>query len=176
MGLYKYSFETKGLGTAQIHDVDCSYKDLSQVLRAIKRKNIIEAKKVLNDAIQMKKPIRFTKFNTGMGHRSELGGKKGKYPKKECKYAMQLLNNAIANSIKKGMDETKLVVKHASANKQNVLRRYRHQFVGSATLGYGKHAMWSNYVTAKAEIGLGEEEPRTQKKKRVKNVHSKKSN
>ncbi|NUN11343.1 50S ribosomal protein L22 [Candidatus Micrarchaeota archaeon] len=168
MGLYKYSFETKGLAVAQLHDVDCSYKDLSQVLSNMKGKTIAQARTMLESAMKMEKPIPFNKFNTGMGHRKQLGGKKGKYPKKEAAYALQLLNNAIANGEKKGLDSSKLVVKHASANKQSVFKRYRSQFVGGNTLGYGKQAMWANYVTARAEIGLAEQEPKQKKKKKEK--------
>ena len=159
MGLYKYSMaEDEGVKTAkaQQHDMNCSYKDLSQVFAAIRGKRIADARKVLDETISMKKAIRYHKFATKIGHRSELGGKKGRYPKKECKIALALLENAVANAVQKGMDESALYIKLAASYKQNVLKRYRNYFVGSRTLGYGKQAIWSNYVTCWAEMVLGE--------------------
>jgi ribosomal protein uL22 len=170
MGLYRFSFKEKEgekLGKAQQHDLNCSYKDLSQVLRAIKRKPVEQAREILNAAIELKKAIPFKKFATGMGHRSELGGQRGKYPKKECRIALGLLQNAVANAVAKGLDESALVVKHGAAYKQNVLKRYRKFFATAATLGYGKQAIWSNYTLAWAELAVGEEKQEGKKKGKV---------
>lgn len=159
MGLYRFSFkeaEGQKLGKAQLHDLNCSYKDLSQVLLSIKGKNIKQAKSILNDAIEMKKAIPFVKFAGRLGHRSELRGQRGKYPKKECKIAIQLLDNAVANAVVKGLDESNLIITHSASYKQNVLKRYRKFFAGPAVLGYGKNAIWSNYVLAWAELAVGE--------------------
>ncbi|MBS3070251.1 50S ribosomal protein L22 [Candidatus Micrarchaeota archaeon] len=168
MGLYKYSMaEEEGVKTAkaQQHDMSCSYKDLSQVFAAIRGKTVAGSRKVLDDAIAMKKAIRYHKFATKIGHRSNLGGKKGRYPKKECKIALSLLENAVANAVQKGMDESALYVMHAASYKQNVLKRYRKYFASSRTLGYGKQSTWSNYVTCWAEMVLGEKQVPEGKKK-----------
>lgn len=153
MGLYKYSVKTaEKAGKAQAHDLDASYKDLTQVCRAIKGLPVAKAYAKLEAAIKGEHAIMYNKFNKGLGHRSELGGKKGRYPKKECKMVYATLKNAAANAVHLGLEEGSLVVKHASAYKQNTFRRYRTFWVGSTTLGYGKHAMWADYVTAWMEI------------------------
>lgn len=171
MGLYKYSMKSvdeREVARAQAYDLDCSYKDLGQVLAAIKGKNIQEAKKTLEDCISLKKAIPFKKFNKGMGHRSELGGRKGKYPKKEARIALKLLENAEANADYKGLDSDGLVVVQAAAYKQNVLPRYRRTFASPVVLGYGKQALWANYVTARAEIVLAKPEEKVVEKKEAK--------
>jgi len=156
MGLYKYSVKTaEKAGKAQMHDLDASYKDLTQVCRAIRGLPVSKAYAKLEAAIKGEHAIMYNKFNKGLGHRSELGGKKGRYPKKECKMVYATLKNAAANAVHLGLDENSLVVKHASAYKQNTFRRYRTFWVGSTTLGYGKHAMWADYVTAWMEIMVG---------------------
>ncbi|MBI2444947.1 50S ribosomal protein L22 [Candidatus Micrarchaeota archaeon] len=156
MGLYKYSTKSaEKTGRAQAHDLDASYKDLTQVCRAIKGLPVAKAYAKLEAAIKGEHAILYTKFNKGSGHRSELGGKKGRYPKKECKMVYATLKNAAANAVHVGLEENSLVVKHAAANKQNTFRRYRTFWVGSTTLGYGKHAMWADYVTAWMEIVVG---------------------
>lgn len=144
------------LGLAQAHDANASYKDLTQVCNAIRRQPLDKAKKMLEDAINLVRAIPYRKFNKGMGHRSELGGRKGRYPKKECKIVLQLVKNAEANAVQKGLEKGLLYVKHAAAYKQNVFRRYRKYWAGGQTLGYGKQAVWADYVTARVEIALAQ--------------------
>ncbi len=170
MSIYKYSFKLSGdaakkSALAQFHDVDASYKDLTQVLGAIKGKRVAEANKILDDAIALRKAIPYRKFNKGMGHRASLGGQKGRYPKKECTLVKALLRNAVANATHKGLDEKRLFVKQAAAFKQNSFPRYRKFWASSVTLGYGKRAVWANYETARAEISV---EERAFKEKKVK--------
>lgn len=181
--VYKYSIEldaeeAKKSAFAQFHDVDASYKDLSQVLRAIKGKPVKKAEKILEEVISKKKAIPFTKFNKGMGHRSELGGRKGKYPIKEARLALALLKNAEANALQKGLSEDKLFIRHAASYKQNTFKRYRKYWVGGNTIGYGKRAIWSNYVTCRAELVLSEAEKSFEEKEKkdkslVKRTHAK---
>jgi ribosomal protein L22 len=90
-------------------------------------------------------PILYRKFNKKLGHRKELGGMRGRYPKKSARIVLEVLRNAMANAKNIGLGE-KLVVKHASANKQNIYPRM-------ASKG---RAMRSNYETAKVEIVLEE--------------------
>jgi large subunit ribosomal protein L22 len=158
MALYKYSSkeDEAKVGRAQGYDLDVSYKDLCNVCAALRNRSAEKARAILQDAIDLKTPILFKKFNTGVGHRPQLGGRKGRFPKKECKVALSILNNAVANATKKGLDEKLLFVKTACSYKQNVLPRYRRTWVGGATLGYGKQAIRADYVTARMEITLAE--------------------
>ena len=173
--IYKYSFKMKGdeakkSAAAQFHDADASYKDLTQVCGAIKGKRVAEANKILDEAIELRKAIPYRKFNTGLGHRSNLGGQKGRYPKKECRLIKALLRNAVANASHKGLDEKKLVVRHAAAFKQNSFPRYRKFWASSVTLGYGKRAVWAAYETARAELVVEERVLKEKKKKERKPV------
>ncbi len=177
MGLYKYSIEIpdeKKAARAQVHDVNASYKDLSQVLGAIKGKSVKEAGQILENCISMKKAIPFKKFAKHLGHRSELGGKKGKYPKKEAKIALQLLKNAVANGDSKGLEKESLYVYGAAAYKQNVFMRHKKYWASGIVIGYGKNAFASKYVTCWAELTLlerpaskerKEEKPKLEEKK-----------
>lgn len=167
MGLYKYAFKVqdeKRVGRAQVHDVNASHKDLSQVLGAIKHKTIAQALKILGEAISKTKAIPYKKFAKRLGHRGELGGKKGRYPIKEAKIALELLKNAIANAEAKGMDKSNLVVTNAAAWKQNVFMRYRKYWASGIIIGYGRQAYASRYVTCRAEITLIESKPKEEKK------------
>jgi ribosomal protein uL22 len=155
MALYDYSLVPKdAVAKAQAYDLDASYKDLSQVCRAIKRRTVPEAVAILEDAVDLAHAIPYQKFNKGMGHRSELGGQPGRYPRKEARLVLALLENAANNAEYKGHKAEELVVSHAAAYKQNQLPRYRHHWAGSVTLGYGKQNYYANYVTARVELVL----------------------
>jgi len=174
MGVYKFAYQTKEKSArAQVMDLNVSYKDLVNICNAIKGKEVAQAQKILADALTMKKAIPYTKFNTGLGHRSDLGGKKGRYPQKETKVMQKLLGSAIANATAQGMDANKLFIINVQANKQNTFARYRRFFASSAVLGYGKHAYRADMLTAKAEITLVEREPKAKKQKAKKGGASK---
>ncbi|MBI3587624.1 50S ribosomal protein L22 [Candidatus Micrarchaeota archaeon] len=158
MSFYKYSleFDPAKSGRSQGYDIDASYKDLAQACKAMEGRSVSAARKLLEEAIELKKPIRFYKFNKGMGHRSQLGGKKGKFPRKECRLLLKILANAYSNALSNGVEGKDAVVLHAIAYKQNAFPRYRRFFVSSHTIGYGKQAIRSDYVTARVEMVVGE--------------------
>ncbi len=167
MSLYQYATQYDPLktGRAQAYDLNASYKDLTQVCHAIRRKPIAVAVKTLEDALSFAKPIRYRQHSTGAGHRSQLGGRKGRFPQRECKLALELLANAFANAQARGLKEDAIYVLHAQAYKQNVFPRYRRFFASSNTLGYGKQAIWSNYSTARLELVVGERGLKPSKRK-----------
>lgn len=157
MSLYKFSFKVpdeREVARSQAYDLDASYKDLANVLAAIKGRTISEAKQILEDCISMKKAIHYRKFATRLGHRSELGGRRGRYPKKEARITMTLLKSAEANANFKGLEVPALIVRQAAAYKQNRMRRYRQHFGSSITLGYGKQSLFADYQTCRVEIVL----------------------
>jgi len=137
--------ENEKIAKAQQHDVDASYKDLSEVCMNIKGRETSGAIKLLEKVSRGEAPIPFKKFSKHLGHRRELGGRKGRYPKKSAKIVLQVLRNAIANAQHKGLGN-KLVVKHASANKQNIYPR----------LAPKGRQVRSNYETSRVEIVLQE--------------------
>ena len=121
---YGYSYKETGakFAKAQAHDIDASFKDLGAVCDAIRRKTTDQALALLEEVSEGTMPILYRKHNKRLGHRHELGGKKGRYPKKSAKIVLTLLKNAIANAAYKGMGDD-LLVKHACANKQLILPR-----------------------------------------------------
>jgi ribosomal protein L22 len=157
MAFYDYSLEF-GAGKAaraQGYDANCSYKDLTQVCGAVKGKPYAQAISVLEDALSLKKPLPYSAHAKGTSHKSQLGGKRGRFPQNESRYVLGLLRNAFANAQSLGLDEKTLTVVHAQAYKQNVFPRYKRYFATSAVLGYGKNSMIANYSTARVELALG---------------------
>jgi len=146
---FRYGFNKKlpeGTKTAkaQGYDVEASYKDLSVVCTDIRGTLAEPALTRLQLAAQGKVAIPFLRFNKRMAHRRELGGKKGRFPKKAAHHVMLILENAIANAAAQGIQTP--FIAHAAANKQRILPR---------TAPKGRR-FTNNYETARIEIVLQE--------------------
>ncbi len=150
-----YSAKFENSAKARVEDVDASFKELVEVCRNIKGMNVDEALNFLDEVIAGKRAVRFYSHNKKMAHRRELGGKKGRYPKKAARIVKQVLFNALSNARQKNMAEDKLFVVHAAANKKRTYarlqpkgRRIRH-----------------DYETARVEIILIERQEANKNKK-----------
>ena len=108
---------------ARLEGVDASFKDLVEVCGSIRYRPVDQAIKFLEEAAEGKRPILFRSSNRHLGHRRELGGKKGRYPKKSAKIVLGVLRSALANAQHKGLSE-ELIVTHACANKLSTYMRY----------------------------------------------------
>ncbi|MCD6279268.1 50S ribosomal protein L22 [Candidatus Micrarchaeota archaeon] len=127
---------------ARIEDIDVSFKKLAAVCDNVRGMQIDNALSFLEEAVNMKRPIRFRKWNKKMGHRRQLGGKKGRYPINAIKIIINLLKNARANADAKGILNPFIV--HIAANKQHSYPR----------LSPKGRPMLTNYETAFAEVVL----------------------
>jgi large subunit ribosomal protein L22 len=141
----KSQFNEKQLAKAQQYNIDASYKDLAAVCDNIRGLNAYEGVQYLQ-AVLSGFPVEYRKWNKKLGHRRELGGKKGRYPIKAAGFVLTVLNNAISNATSKGLDN--LVIVHAAANKQAIYPRL--QSKGRQTR--------ANYETARVEVILAGKE------------------
>ena len=107
---------------ARIEGVNASYKDLSQVCGRIRNKKSSWALDFLNKASEGEIPVFYSKHNKNLGHRRELGGRKGRYPEKAAKIVLKALQSAIANGRVIGLGGDYMIVA-ASANKKNIYPR-----------------------------------------------------
>ncbi len=102
---------------ARIEGVNASYKDLSEVCGRIRNKKTDWALEFLEKASDGDIPVLFKRHNRNLGHRRELGGRKGRFPKKAAGMVLKALRSAIANGKVRGLGDTYLIVA-ASANKK----------------------------------------------------------
>lgn len=129
---------------ARVEGVDASFKDLVEVCRNIRRKKAADALSFLEKAADGKAAVLYKSNNKHLGHRKELGGKKGRYPKKAAKIVLAVMKNALNNAAQKGLVQENLFVAHACANKK--FNYPRLQPKGRRT----RH----DYATARVEIVL----------------------
>jgi ribosomal protein uL22 len=160
---YNYTMQLPAKGAekiarAQLSDVDASFKDLGQVCANIMGKSADKAEALLSKASRGEFPIHYKKHAKKCGHRSEIGGKRGRYPKKSAKIVLGVLKNAVANANAKGLLGD-LEVVHASANKLRSFPRV-------APRGRWRR---NDYVTSRVEIVLeeiAEAKPEVKEKKK----------
>jgi large subunit ribosomal protein L22 len=107
---------------ARLEGVNASYKDLAQVCGSIRKKKADWAVDFLEQAAEMQKAIPYKGHNKRLGHRRELGGRKGRYPEKAVKIVLKVLKSAIANGKTLGLGEEYTVIA-ASANKKAMYPR-----------------------------------------------------
>ena len=135
---------------ARVEGVNASYKDLAEVCGRIRNKKSAWAVSFLEKVSEGKAAVLYRTYNKRLGHRKELKGRKGRWPKKAASIVLKTLLSAIANGKVKGLgDEYTVLV--ASANKKDVYPRL------------ASKGRWSrsNLETARVEIVLqGSEIPK----------------
>ncbi len=114
---YSAGFDRETSASARLEGVDASYKDLSEVCGRIRRKESAWALTFLERAAQGEVPVLYRTHNTKLGHRRELGGKQGRYPKKAAGVVLKVLESAIANGMAKSLGEN-YTIQVATANKR----------------------------------------------------------
>jgi len=129
------------IAKAQQYNIDASYKDLCAVCSNMRGLTADEGVQYL-EAVLDGFPVLYKRWNKKLGHRRELGGRKGRYPVKSAKFVLLVLKNAIANASSKGLDGLSIV--HIQANKQAIYPR---------TQSKGRQFR-ANYETARVEVVL----------------------
>jgi large subunit ribosomal protein L22 len=92
-----------------------STKQSIEICNRIRNKPLRYAKQLLSDAIGMKRPIAYTRFNGDIGHKPGMAA--GRYPIKTAQNILGLLKNAEANAQTKGLNTGSLYVIHSNAQK-----------------------------------------------------------
>jgi large subunit ribosomal protein L22 len=114
MAGYGYSYkatanEAKAVGVG----MPISFKHGVEVCRAIRGKDITTAKRILDDAIGLRKAIPYKRYFEEMAHNKGVGP--GRFPAKTCKFIKGLLESAEANAQLKGLSTANLTIKHIAA-------------------------------------------------------------
>jgi large subunit ribosomal protein L22 len=137
MARIKYSYqpadETKA-AKAMGYEMPISFKHAVEICRELRGKKIEEAKKILEDVIEMRRPIPFKRYKKKVAHKRGLDRwYAGRYPQKAARFILKVLKNLEANAEYKGLELDKLVIVHAQAKKGRVIKRYMPRAFGRAT-------------------------------------------
>jgi len=103
MTTYKYAYQqpTEKVAKAVGKDLPISTRAAIEICKHIRYKPLEQAKRILAEAIELKRPVPFRRFTDGAGHKAGMGG--GKYPIKACTHILTILESAEANAHNKGL-------------------------------------------------------------------------
>ncbi len=123
MTTYRYTTqaganEAKAVGVA----LPVSHKQSYEVAKFIRGKNVQLAKKMLENAIAMKRPVPITRFNKETGHKHGMAA--GRFLVNTCTYILKLLKSAESNAQFKGLSTANLIVRHIAAQHGPTSYRY----------------------------------------------------
>jgi ribosomal protein uL22 len=154
MTTYRYTAqasanEAKAVGVA----LPVSYKQSYEVAKFIRGKNVQLAKKMLQDVVDMKRPVPMTRFHGDTGHKHGMAA--GRFTINTCYFLLKLLKSAESNAQFKGLSTANLVVKHIAAQR------------GPTSFRYGRHRR-RQAKRAHVEIILSEQKEAPAKKQRAK--------
>lgn len=124
---YAYSlWKPETMARAAGRDLSISTKDSVEICLQLRKKNLVHAKRMLNDAIAMRKPIRLNRFNKKVAHRTAIGP--GRYLCNAAQAILRVIDNLEANAQQKGLSTADLIVVHARAQKSSwPFRASRHR-------------------------------------------------
>jgi ribosomal protein L22 len=110
MTMKGYSSDTENAATARTEGVNASWKDLAEVCARIRGMDADKAVAFLGKAAVKPTeggiPILFKRHCKKLGHRRELGGRKGRYPWKSAAIVLKVLQSAMANGRSRGMGDS----------------------------------------------------------------------
>ena len=144
---YTYQPES-GISVARARgqELPMSPKKTYEVLNAIRGKNLEAARRILDDAVALKRAIPFRRYNQETAHKRGVGP--GRYPRKVCQALLDILSNAEANAEFQGLDTDRLFIKVAASSRGRIQK-------ASMPRAQGRATAW-NEQTTHVEIVLGE--------------------
>ncbi len=128
-----YSIKVEGDKYAKSfgRDLPISLKDAVNLCRALKGMRLEDAKDYLEDIINKKRAVPYFRYLDSISHRRGIGP--GKYPVKEAKYFLKILENAEANAEDKDLDTDNLYIMHIAAHKGRIFKSYMPRAYGRST-------------------------------------------
>ena len=144
---YTYA-EESGVAVARARGVELpiSPKKTYEVLNAIRGRSLADARKVLEDAVALRKAIPFRRYNQETAHKVGIGP--GRYPKKVAKALLQVLTNAESNADFESLDTDRLFVKVAASSRGRITK-------AQMPRAHGRSTNWNEQTTS-VEIILAE--------------------
>jgi len=146
---YNKTHDPAKTARAMGREIMISPKDATEICREIRGKDLDEAFDYLERVIDGIDTVPYKRYHKKLAHkRSQSGWHSGKQPVKACEALIEVLENARNNARYKGLEESSLFVRHASARRGFIIRGFRHRARGRV-LSFDK-------PTTNVEIWLGE--------------------
>ncbi len=128
-----YSIKVEGEKYAKAFgkNLPISIKDAVNLCRSLKGMKLDDAKDYLEDVMNKRKAVPYFRYLDSISHHRGIGP--GRYPVKEAKYILKVLENAEANAENKDLDTDNLYIMHIAAHKGEIYKRYTPRAMGRST-------------------------------------------
>lgn len=113
------------------YELHCSYKDSINIAYSLKGMTTTNAKKFLEEIIDMKRPCPTILHKRKRSHRKGMGP--GSFPVKAAEYILKVIENAENNAEYKGFDSENMKISHISAYRGRILKGVMPRAHGRAT-------------------------------------------
>ncbi|MDG7034777.1 MAG: 50S ribosomal protein L22 [Nitrososphaerota archaeon] len=117
-----------------LREVDISPKAARELATAIRGLPISRARAILNDVVDIKRPVAFRRYKLKVGHKAGLNGfAAGRYPRKAALKFLELLDNLESTADFKGFDPSSIVLVHITAYPGRKLKRSMPRAMGKTS-------------------------------------------
>ncbi|MEM0466398.1 MAG: 50S ribosomal protein L22 [Candidatus Thermoplasmatota archaeon] len=113
------------------YELHCSWKDAINCAHALKGMTVAEAKKYLEEIIEMKRALPAVYHKQKVHHQKGIGP--GSFPKKTASYMLKVVKNAENNAEYKGFDVDNMKITHIAAYQGRTIQGYMPRAHGRAT-------------------------------------------
>jgi large subunit ribosomal protein L22 len=112
-----YSFENlkENMAKASFRNVNISPKQGIEICNYVRGRQLGQAKMLLQQSIDMIRPVPLKRFTNGPGHKSGMAS--GRYYPKACSEILKALESAEANAKNKGLNVSELMVAHIATQR-----------------------------------------------------------
>ena len=110
--------------TAKLHvkSLPISTKMSVEICSLVKNKFLAKARRILQDVVDMKRPIPIRRFNADLAHKPGMGA--GRYPVSASAVFLKLFDSVEANAENKGLNVNNLFIASAKADRGEARWRY----------------------------------------------------
>jgi large subunit ribosomal protein L22 len=165
----KYAFQgydAASMARAIGRDVDVSPKQAIELCNRLRYLQVSRAKRMLQDAIELKRPFKFTRFTNGLGHKPGNMAA-GRYCVKASQTILSIIENAEVNAQSKGLNTSTLAIIHLCSHRANEPQRNGRQ---------GRQQMKRAHIEVVLAEKLPENKQKKQKQKNDKSPKTKNNN
>jgi large subunit ribosomal protein L22 len=112
-------------------EIGVSPKHCREVCKMLKGMKVEAAKKYLKEVVDIKTPVRYTRFKMCVRHKHKIGP--GRYPKNAAKAILKVLESAQSNAEYKGLEADNMRVKIAAAHRGRIQKSFMPRAQGRST-------------------------------------------
>ena len=161
MAQHNYAYQKSEENTAKAvgRNLDISPKQATEICRYVRGRPLNQAKRLLQQAIDGKRAVPFTRFTNGLGHKPGISA--GRYHPKACSSILKIIESAEANAKNKGYSSSDMKLVHISMQ------------IGAKNWHYGRQRR-SIFKNSNIEVVLQEVKGTGKTEKKVKTALEKK--